>query len=61
MESISYSIGTSKGFKRLFDYISGANHKNVTIPMTVPVKVRHMLTDWVVRMGYAARAFVVCL
>ena len=40
VESISYSLGTSKGFKSLFNYISGANHKNETIPMTVPVKVR---------------------
>jgi hypothetical protein len=40
VESIFYSAATMTGFKRLFNYIQGANSKNVTIEMTVPVKVK---------------------
>ena len=34
-----YSLAVGKGFNRLFRYISGANEKNVKIPMTAPVLV----------------------
>ncbi len=31
IQSMSYSIGVSRGFNRLFKYISGANDKNKTV------------------------------
>jgi hypothetical protein len=39
VNSILYSSAVMTGFKRLFGYIQGQNEANVTIPMTVPVKV----------------------
>lgn len=42
VQSISYGIGVSTGFRRLFGYISGGNHKNETLAMTVPVRVREV-------------------
>ncbi|EFN55172.1 hypothetical protein CHLNCDRAFT_57955 [Chlorella variabilis] len=38
VEAYAYALGVSKGFQRLYQYIDGANHAAVKIPMTAPVR-----------------------
>eukprot|EP01096_Ripella_sp_DP13-Kostka_P001434 TRINITY_DN1169_c0_g1_i2.p1 TRINITY_DN1169_c0_g1~~TRINITY_DN1169_c0_g1_i2.p1 ORF type:complete len:250 (+),score=122.56 TRINITY_DN1169_c0_g1_i2:64-750(+) len=40
VSTTSFEVASEVGFNRLFDYISGANVGNVSIPMTAPVSIQ---------------------